>query len=150
MASLIEQFDALKAQVASDAVKLEEGAKALADMTAARDALATQVETLTAQVAEGVKAVEAAKADGAKALEAEQSAHAATKAELVTAKAALANPAFAQAAIGGKAEATHEGGAAIASAKMSKAEALVEYRKLTDDKAKADFRREHAEELGLK
>jgi predicted nucleic acid-binding Zn-ribbon protein len=79
---------------------------------------------------------------------AEKSAHEATKAELATAKAALANPAFAAAAAQGDKQAVKEGGAE-ASHVMTKAEALVEYKKLNDPVAEACFRRDHAKILGL-
>jgi hypothetical protein len=61
-------------------------------------------------------------------------------------KGALRDPAFAAAAL--RAEEVPAGGDASATT-MTTAQANAAYAKLTDPRAQAEFRREHAEELGL-
>lgn len=71
----------------------------------------------------------------------------AEKAETARLRAALADPSFAAAAM----RPQKVGAAVEASATaMKKAQAEAAYAKLTDPRAKAEFRRAHAEELGLR
>jgi hypothetical protein len=125
--------------------------EAVAMLTAENTGLKTALETVKASVValkdEHAKALTVAET----AFKAEQTAHITTKTELETAKKALANPAFAAAAVTGSKVAVAEGGAeAQDTAKITKENAEAEYKKIVDPKARADFRDKYAVELGLK
>lgn len=110
-----------------------------------------QVSDMQAKIDETSKLVEAVsdERDGLKAsLEASNAKIAEVQAELEKAQAALANPAFATAAVKGDKVPVAEGGSE-AMAKMSKQEALAVYKKITDAKERAEYRKAHKEELGL-
>lgn len=98
-----------------------------------------------------IKALSDAKIKAESDLKAAADELASVKAELATAQAALANPAFADAAIKGSAGAGFEGGVAGngGADEMTPEQAKNEYSKLTDAKAKQDFRRKHWKALGI-
>ena len=143
--------------------------KRVGELTTALDALQkTHADVLkelesaktahAAKVLEMQTALDKATADvatGAKALTDESTAHGNTKAELLTAKAALANPAFADAAIKGAPGAGHEGGAAASGGALAdggyatQAEAQAAYANIEDAKAREDFRKRHWKALGI-
>lgn len=135
--------------------QLEASVKELAELKASSDAQAQEIAALKAQLEEqskqGVEALASAKVaadEAVKALTVEQAAHAEAKAELEKARAALANPAFAAAAVKGQDEATPEG-AAEAVAVKSAADLLAEYRAIADPVERARWRADHMKELGL-
>lgn len=110
-------------EVAAMQAKIDESVKAIECVTVERDTLKASLD------ASGVKIAE-------------------LEGELAKAKEALANPAFAQAAVAGDKKAVEEGGSEAAH-KMTKVEALAEYKKIVGAKERAEFRKAHKEELGL-
>jgi len=127
VSKLTAERDGFSAQLA-DAVKL---IQTLRDEAGVKDAAHTEALKVTAD-----------------ALTAEQAAHSATKTDLEAKTKALANPAFAQAAVAGDKNAVAVGGAEAIAVK-SKDELEQEYRKLTDPLERKAFRTQHAKELGL-
>lgn len=127
LASNGERITALEAEKAELANKLELSTKELTDAKASADASAA-------------------------ALDLEKSEHAKTKQELDGAKARLANPAFIDASAKGSAGAGAEGGVAGEGGgeSIDSARAHAEYAKLTDAKAKQEFRRANWKALGIK
>lgn len=119
---------------------------------AAKELAQKEVVTLKANIVDltklGNEASAKASAD-AVALVAEQKAHEATKQELTVAKSRLENPAFKAAeALGAKPVA--DAGVVAADVKVKTcSEWNAEYEKIQDPKAREDFRKEHAKELGL-
>lgn len=140
--ALAAEHDALKAKCADMEKSLSEAQVALAAKDVEIAAVKAAADKAVAEAGEKLGAAEAQ-------AKAEQELHAATKAELDKARLALANPAFADAAIVGAAKATPEGGAEAAR-KMTREEALAEYQKIEGAVARAKYREAHAEELGLR
>lgn len=132
-------------------------------LSAANTALQAQVAELTGKVSALTNELGTATANVAKldeAVKAEIAAHAVTQeqlqakdTELAKAKAALANPAFADAATVGLKTATAEGGSPSSEEPMTKEQAIQIYNKLPDGiegaRMRADFRAKHKELLGL-
>ena len=84
------------------------------------------------------------------AVDAERASSEATRNQLATARMMLANPAFVDAHALGSPGAGHDGGACSSSGEVyTKAEALAEYNKITDPKAKTAFRRQYSQLLGI-
>ena len=131
-----------------------------------------ELQNLNAGMSEQVKAFDAFKVETAKMIEAKDAEIKAlndakiaaesiakssadeltkVKGELDSAKAQLANPAFIDASRKGSAGAGSDGGVAGSqgSDPMTKAQALDEYNKITDPKARAEFRKANASVLGL-
>ncbi len=150
MATVTEQLKDATAKIADLEAQVSDRDKSLAEAQVALKAIEAEFAALKETVAakDGLFA-EAEKASQA-LLKMEQDAHAATKSALEKAKIALSDPAFLDAAIKGLKAGTAEGGSA-ASAPMTKAEALAEYGKIpaSDARGRADFRKNHAKELGL-
>lgn len=132
-----------------------EQAKVVANLTTERDTFKAQAEAGAKTIEELKAKMEADANAAADVLQKEMNARIAVQEELKrtqgerdTAKAALANPAFAAAAVqGGKAVA--EGGAESRGT-MTQAEAEAKYRTITDPHERKQFRADHAEELKLK
>lgn len=143
--------------------ELEQANKSIAGLTAANVDAARSVVAITAErdaakqahadaIAAHEKAIVEVNAAAKKAsddLAAECVAHGATKQQLEKAQHALANPAFADAAVRGETKPTAEGGAAPANPPMTLAQAMAEYNKITDAVARAQYRNEHKKELGI-
>lgn len=144
---LLKQLEAAQARLAEMETSAAASATALAAMTAERDALITaKAEAIT--LGDAAKAEAKAAAD---LLAAEKTAHEATKADLALKVKALANPAFAAAAVQGVTTPTAEGGTATQA--MTRDELEAEYAKLPDGQAGAQarqaFRDKHWMVLGL-
>lgn len=134
--------------------QLADAQAALADATGKLQALnATHADVLkgaeTMKIA--LAAADEARVKAKGLLKVEQDAHKATQAELATAKQALANPAFADAARKGSAGAGHDGGVAGSevACPQTKAEAMKQYNALESAAARAQFRKQHAKLLGI-
>jgi len=130
-----EGFEQLKA----DAVKFD-GIKA---------DLENQIQGLTKQV----EAAKAASIEAAAAVELEKANNAKLQGEIDGCKAIIANPAFADALTKGTASAASVDGGSVGNAsgadEMTSTEAHKEYAKLTDAKAKSEFRRDNWKALGI-
>lgn len=147
--TLIEQLSAAQERIA----ELETGAKSSVDQIAAASAAQKLAEDAAVKVAADAKA-EAEKhaadlAENAKLLEAEQAARKATEAELAKAKLALANPAFADAAIVGSKAPAADGGVPSSEVQMTKEQAEAEYRKIEDARARSEYRKKNWALLGI-
>lgn len=127
VSKLTAERDGFSAQLA-DAVKL---IQTLRDEAGVKDAAHTEALKVTAD-----------------ALTAEQAAHSATKTDLEAKTKALANPAFAQAAVAGDKNAVAVGGAE-GTAVLTKEEARKELNSITDPKQRSLYRLAHKAELGL-
>lgn len=144
MPTITERYneaEAERARLAESCAGLE---KSLAEALAAL----AQKEVESAADHQGAIEAAAAAAASAVALEEEREKHATTAAELARARRALANPAFAAAAVAGADAAVPEGGAEAGSV-LSCADAYAEYSRIADPRQRAIYRREHAVELGL-
>lgn len=145
--TVVEELTEAHARIAT----LEASAtESLTQHESALSTIAARDATIKEHVAT-IAARDATIAASAVSIKAEQDANEATRAELATAKTALANPAFAAAAAtGSKAKdgatpaAVHEDGAPA-----TKAEAIAQYRKIEDPKARAEYRVQHKDILGL-
>lgn len=135
IATLKSASDVAAAVIEKGKLELAVAVKAQADAVAALDA--------------EKQAYVASKTESDKAMKAEQDAHAVTKTALETAQKKMVNPAFQDASVKGSEKPAVEGGADAGKTVLTKAEALVEYNKINDPAARARFRTEHKNELGL-
>jgi phage shock protein A len=145
--TVVQELVEARQMIAAHEATIAEHIAAVGNLTANLDAAAKEITALREQIAQ----MDKAKCIAVDALAAEQSAHAATKAELDKAKNALANPAFVDAGARGQASPTPEGGSS-ADVKTPE-QAQEEYRKLqrggADAKTLEAYRNQHARELGL-
>lgn len=137
-------LDAATVKAVADALQHEADVRAIEQ--GKTDLAAKQTELDTAKI-ELAKAEDVATKEIAEHLKTKQKLEN-VKAELEVAKKALANPAFASAAVNGSKTGIAEGGSEAANT-LTQPEALAEYSKLTDPKARAEYRKNHAVELGL-
>lgn len=135
------ELDAVKAEMQKSVEAVKVATDTLAVTVKERDELKANAQAAEAKHADELKKVQ-------DALTAKEAEHVATVKELETAKQALANPAFAHAAVKGDKKAVAEG-SSEASQLMTKEQARAEHDKLSDPVAQACFRRDHAKELGL-
>lgn len=154
MDTVAKQLETALARIAELDAAAQASAKALADAQAEVKALTVANGNLQEAAQASAKALTEAKAAHEVALKAEQQAHEASKAELAKAKEALKNPAFAAAAAAGQKTATEEGGSPASDKPMTKEEAIKAYsgmpnKTMDDARARAEFRKAHAELLGL-
>jgi len=144
--TIVDDMEALRADLKAAGEHNERQAATITALQAdiaARDALvAEKVALFEAAVAEREKVA----ADSKAAIDAAGAQIEALLGELVAAKAALANPAFADAARGGGAPVAE--GAAVAQA-MTRDEAIAAYRGIVDPVERARFREAHKKELGI-
>ena len=143
--AITAELNETKATLEAEQLKAVESSKLITGLEVKLTDATKALETASAEILVLKSSVEKVQAE----IIAEKSAHEATKVELATAKAALANPAFAAAAARGDKTAVKEGCSEAGKDIMTKAEALAEYRKITDPVAQACFRRDHRKELGL-
>jgi len=144
--TLIQQIEQHQAELAANKT-------AITDLTARAEKAEKTVAESAALLAKTDEAVRAADLE----LKAEKAAHEATKAKLTEtvsildkAKAALANPAHMAAAVEGMKTATQEGGVPTTEESMTQEQALAQYDKIDDPKAREEFRVKHAAILGIK
>jgi len=131
--------DALKASIAAGQTQIADLAAQVQAVTGERDAARTEVATLTKR---------ATKAEAE--LDSEKTAHAKAQQDLATANRVLEHPAFKAAQAKTASVSAPDGGdAADVRAFGSKEAALTAYNKLSDPKAKAAFRAQHKDILGL-
>lgn len=143
--TVVEQIISLQTDLAASMEAQKGLAAQVASSTTERDAARAEVAQAKAELVKAQETVKAAQDAQVKS----ESDHAATKKELNAAKTALANPAFADAAIKGNAKPVAEGGTPSNDEPLTFEQALVEYKKITDPKAQVAFRAEHAKELRL-
>lgn len=147
--TIVEQLSAAQERIA----ELEASVKVSGEQTVAAEAKINAANEASVKAAADLKAATekyaADLAEHGKALEAEQSAHKATAAELAKAKLALANPAFADAAIVGSAGPVAEGGTPSSKIKVTKEQAEAEYRKIEDARERAEYRKKNWALLGI-
>jgi len=149
MATIIQQLSDAQARI----TELEEIVKVSGEQ------VATVQSEIKAAIEAKVKAEAEAKttsesngkiiAEKDAAIKAEQVAHEATGVELAKAKRALANPAFADAAIVGNDKPASEGGIAPSVPPMTSEEAVAKYKAIADPKERAMFRKENWKILGI-
>lgn len=143
----VKQLDAEKAEHAKTREALAAAQKATTDATASLGAeQKAHVETKAALEAE-----KAAQAKTTAALESEKAAHAETTKQRDNCLKALANPAFAAAAIQGAKQPVADSPVSGGTAPKSRAELEKEYAAIPpeDGKTREEFRNAHRKELGL-
>lgn len=149
MATIVEQLSQAQETIKT----FEAEKKALNDKVSAAEAVTKSANEAKSKAEADLKSAQDAHAgdvaEKEKALKAEQSAHEATRVELAKAKQALANPAFADAAIVGSKKPAPEGGIASDTPPMTPDEAAAKYKAISDPKARAAFRKENWKILGI-
>lgn len=147
--TIVEQLSAAQERIA----ELEASVKVSGEQTVAAEAKINAANEASVKAAADLKSATekhaADLAEHAKVLEAEQLAHKADAAELAKAKLALANPAFADAAIVGSKAPVAAGGTPATDQPKTQEQAQAEYRKIEDAKERADYRRENWQVLGI-
>ena len=147
--TVVEQLVESQARVAALEGDLKLAAeKALGDAQSLAAAVEAKAEVEAALKAMG-EVHEQALADAAEARTKLETALAETKAELEKAQAALANPAFADAAIVGRPETAQSGMPPAEETPLTHEAALKKYCALEDSRARAEFRKANWKILGI-
>ncbi len=153
MATVIQELETSQAATTAALAEVDTLKANLASAEAANGATVAELKReIDARDAKLLKLDEDLKA-AEQLLAGEQAAHAATKTELEKAQRALANPAYADAAVKGSSKATEDAGQPASGATLTFDEAHREYIRVRDTlgaKAAAEFRALHADVLKLK
>ena len=146
--TVVQELEEKKGELEASAVKI---AELEASIVSLNEESSKAIEALNMEAAEAKKHLDASVAECAELksqIDVKDAKLAEIEEDLNKAKAALANPAFAAAAVSGSEKSVEEG-RSEAKARMTKEEALAEYKNISDAKERAEFRKAHKEELGL-
>lgn len=147
--TIVEQLSAAQERIA----ELEASVKVSSEQTVAAEAKINAANEASVKAAADLKAATekhaADLAEHGKVLEAEQLAHKSDAAELAKAKLALANPAFADAAIVGSKIPAADGGIPSSEVRMTKEQSESEYRRIEDARARSEYRKKNWALLGI-
>jgi len=141
MATIVNELEAALASVTRLTAERDGFSAQLADAVKLVETLRAECATKDATHAEALKTVSTA-------LDAEKAAHVATQADLEAKSKALANPAFAVAAVAGDKAAVAEGGSEAAHVK-SKEDYRAELSGIKDPMQRSLYRLKYKNELGL-